>query len=202
MRRGFLIEGLALGFSIAAPVGPIGILCVRRTLSGGRWRGLCAGLGAATADAAYGCVAAFGLTTVSGFLARRAFWLGLGGGLFLMYLGVRTFLSRPAARAAPADSDRPASIYASTLALTLMNPATILSFAAAFAALGLGTSGDYPSAALMVLGVFLGSAGWWVILSGVVGTLRSRVNEGWTRAVNRASGVLLVLFGIFALSRI
>src|ERR1051326_2829952 len=102
MAGSFLLKGLAIGFAIAAPVGPIGVLCIRRSLAEGRWIGLVTGLGAATADAAYGAVAAFGLTTMSGFLVAQRAWLGLVGGVFLFYLGIRTFTSKPADEAARA----------------------------------------------------------------------------------------------------
>jgi threonine/homoserine/homoserine lactone efflux protein len=193
---------MLIGFSIAAPVGPIGVLCIRRSLAGGMLRGLASGLGAATADAAYGFVAAFGLTAVSGFLVRHQFALSLVGGVFLCFLGVRAFVSAPAAGSTSPNGGSLASSYVSAVALTLANPATILSFAAVFAGLGLGSADDYFSAGSMVLGVFLGSASWWVILSGGVGLLRSRVSDGWMRAINRLSGTVLFGFGVYALSRI
>jgi threonine/homoserine/homoserine lactone efflux protein len=198
MELGFFLKGAALGFSIAAPVGPIGVLCIRRSLADGALKGFTAGLGAATADAAYGCVAGFGLTAVSHFLVRHQAAFGLVGGLFLCYLGVRTFVSKPAQAAAAAGAGF-ASVYGSTLLLTLANPATILSFAAAFSAFGLGASADYVAASALVLGVFLGSAAWWLVLSGGVGLLRSRVTSAWMRAVNRVSGVVLVALGIGAI---
>lgn len=195
----YLLKGLAVGFSIAAPVGPIGILCIRRTLRDGAWTGFMAGLGAATADAAYGSVAGFGLTAVSGFLVAQRFWLSLAGGGFLFYLGARTIASEPADGAAPEGAGRPLSAYGSTFLLTLTNPATILSFAAVFAGLGLAASSSYLAASSLVLGVFLGSAAWWILLSAGVGTLRARVNSGWMRAVNRVSGATLLAFAAVAL---
>ena len=199
---GFFLNGLVIGFSIAAPVGPIGVLCIRRSIAHGTLNGLASGLGAATADAAYGSVAAFGLTAVSGFLARQQFMLGLLGGGFLCYLGIRTFVSRPAEEGASPPGRGTATAYGSTLLLTLANPATILSFAAVFAGLGLGTANDYGSACEMVLGVFLGSASWWLLLSCGVGSMRSRVKEGWMKGINRVSGGVLFAFGVYALSRI
>src|SRR5512139_1151568 len=165
------LRGLAIGFSIAAPVGPIGILCIRRTLAEGRASGFLSGLGAATADALYGCVAGFGLTVVSGFLVDRRAWIQLIGGVFLLALGVRTLRSRPAQRAAAASEGRGiAASYLSTLFLTLTNPMTIISFAGIFAALGVAeTGGSLAAAAWLVAGVFLGSAAWWLLLSGGVG---------------------------------
>ena len=196
----FLLKGIIIGFSIAAPVGPIGVLCIRRTLAGGRMRGLASGLGAASADGFYGCVAGFGLTFISGFLVDQQFWLRLVGGLFLGYLGVRTLLARPAESAAPAGNNGLLGAYLSTLFLTLTNPVTILAFAAIFAGLGIaGATGEYGSAAMLVLGVFTGSALWWLILSGGVSLLRAKLTPARLRWVNRLSGLVIIGFGMAAL---
>ena len=195
-----LLRGLAVGFSIAAPVGPIGVLCIRRTLADGRAAGLVSGLGAATADAIYGSIAGFGLTFVSGFLLSQTGWLRLVGGAFLLYLGIRTLLSRPAERPAAASGTGLARAYASTFLLTLTNPATILSFVAVFAGLGLASAGgDYAAATLLVLGVFSGSALWWLLLSGGVSLFRARFDARAMRWVNRLSGVVIATFGLAAL---
>ena len=200
MDFGLFLRGLAIGFSIAAPVGPIGILCIRRTLAEGRASGFLSGLGAATADALYGCVAGFGLTVVSGFLVDRRAWIQLIGGVFLLALGVRTLRSKPAERAAQASAGRGlAGSYLSTLLLTLTNPMTIISFAGIFAALGVAeTGGSLAAAAWLVAGVFLGSAAWWLLLSGGVGLMRERLASGALLWVNRASGAVLVVFGAIA----
>lgn len=200
MDLSLLLRGLALGFSIAAPVGPIGVLCIRRTLAEGRATGFVSGLGAATADATYGAVAAFGLTFVSSLLIGQQAWLRLIGGLFLLYLGGRTLLTSPASRGAVASGSGLAGAYASTLFLTLTNPLTILSFAAIFAGLGVvGAEGGYRDAGLLVLGVFLGSALWWLLLSWGVSLLRARVDARRLRWVNRFSGALIAAFGVVAL---
>jgi threonine/homoserine/homoserine lactone efflux protein len=207
----FLLRGLLIGLSIAAPVGPIGVLCIRRTLAGGRVYGLVSGLGAATADAFYGSVAGFGLTFLSSFLIEQRFWLRLLGGLFLCYLGIRTLLAQPAEQAAAAKSNNlagarkrfgpKAGAYASTLLLTLTNPTTILSFAAIFAGLGLASvSGSYLSSGLLVLGVFLGSALWWFLLSGGVSLFREKLGTRQLRWVNRLSGITILAFGVLALA--
>jgi threonine/homoserine/homoserine lactone efflux protein len=196
----FLFKGIIIGISIAAPVGPIGVLCIRRSLTEGRQIGLAIGLGAATADAAYGAVAGFGLTFISSFLVAQRFWLSLLGGLFLCYLGLRTFVSKPLEEAAETRGSGLASAYASTLFLTLTNPMTILSFVAVFAGFGLGASTDYFSAGALVMGVFIGSALWWLLLSSGVALFRSRVSTGWMQAVNRLSGGVILAFGIYALS--
>ena len=201
MDTAVFLRGLDIGFGIAAPVGPIGILCIRRTLADGRAVGFAAGLGAATADALYGAVAAVGLTLVSSALVGQRAWLQGVGGLFLCYLGVRTWMAAPAATAA-ATRRGPGLLtaWATTFALTVTNPTTILSFAAIFAGLGLGQNvGGYGAAALMVLGVFLGSALWWLMLSTGVGLLRSAFTPERLRWVNRGAGVIIAAFGVAAL---
>ena len=192
-----LFKGMIIGFAIAAPVGPIGVLCIRRTLAEGRASGFVSGLGAATADAIYGCIAALGLTFAN-FLVGGEAWLRLVGGAFLIFLGVRTLLARPAERTAPAGKERLLGAYSSTLFLTLTNPTTILSI---FAGLGAGSAGgDVPSAMLLVLGVFLGSAFWWLVLSGITGLFRARLSARGLRWVNRISGTVLATFGVLAVS--
>jgi threonine/homoserine/homoserine lactone efflux protein len=161
---------------------------------------LATGLGAATADAAYGCVAGFGLTVISSFLVGQRFWLSLIGGLFLCYLGIRTFMSKPAERAAEVRGGGLFSAFLSTLFLTLTNPMTILSFVAVFAGFGLGASPDYLSASILVAGVFVGSALWWLLLSSGVALFRERVSEGWMQTINRLSGGIILAFGLYALS--
>lgn len=201
METGLLLKGLLIGFSIAAPVGPIGALCIRRTLANGRAAGLVSGLGAATADAFYGCVAGFGLTFISSLLISQQFWLKLIGGLFLCYLGARTLLARPAEQAANARGAGLIGAYTSTLLLTLTNPTTILSFVAVFAGLGLASAaGGYGQAALLVLGVFVGSGLWWLLLSGGVSLLRARVTPQLLVWVNRVSGLIILVFGVGALA--
>lgn len=196
----FLAKGLLIGLSIAAPVGPIGVLCIRRSLTDGSRIGLATGLGAATADAAYGCIAGFGLTAVSSYLVNQRMWLGVLGGLFLCYLGIRTLVSKPSEQAVGIRKNGLLSAYLSTLFLTLTNPMTILSFVAVFAGLGLGTSSDYFTAITLVAGVFLGSALWWLLLSRGVALFRSRITSGWMRAINRVSGSVILVFGIYSLS--
>lgn len=198
----FFIRGLVIGLAIAAPVGAIGLLCIRRTLADGRLAGFVSGLGAATADAFYGAVAALGLTAVSGALIAHKLAITLVGGLFLCYLGVRTFLTEPATGSGKGDLSRRGLLvaYGSTLALTLTNPTTILSFVAIFAGLGLATgTGDRTSALVMVVGVFSGSALWWLVLSGAVGFFRRALSPERLRWVNRASGATLVVLGLLAI---
>jgi threonine/homoserine/homoserine lactone efflux protein len=162
--------------------------------------GLATGLGAATADAAYGCIAGFGLTVASNFLVGHRLWLGLWGGLFLCYLGIRTFVSKPAERGARVSGGGLFAAYLSALLLTLSNPMTILSFVAVFAGLGLGTTPNYLSAIGLVGGVFVGSALWWLLLSYGVSLFQSRMSSAWMRTVNRFSGGIIFGFGLYAIS--
>ena len=197
----FLARGLMIGLAIAAPVGAIGLLCIRRTLADGRLAGLVSGLGAATADAVYGAVAAAGLTAVSAAFVEHQGVVRLVGGAFLCYLGLRTALTQPPVERSGKSGGRLLAAYATTLALTLANPTTILSFVAIFAGLGLGgAAGDRGSAALMVLGVFLGSALWWLLLSGTVGLLRRAVTPNRLRWVNRVSGGMLFALGVVSIA--
>ncbi|MDD5127880.1 MAG: LysE family transporter [Dehalococcoidales bacterium] len=162
--------------------------------------GLVSGLGAATADGFYGAVAAFGLTFISGILTAQQQWFRLIGGLFLLYLGIWTLLAKPPDKMV---ADKKVSLlgnYLSTFLLTITNPLTILSFAAIFAGLGLGsTGGNMAAAVLMVIGVVSGSALWWVVLSGMVGFFRARFNPGVLKPVNWISGLIIISFAVLAL---
>jgi len=200
MNSSLFLRGLVIGFSIAAPVGPIGVLCIRRTIADGWRSGLLSGLGAATADGLYGCIAGFGLTFISSFLVDQQFALRLVGGLFLCYLGVRTLLRAPTQEAAGETGSGLLVAYSSTFFLTLTNPITILSFAAIFAGVGGAALGsDYASAISLVVGVFIGSTAWWLTLSSVVALLKVRVSPTVTLWLNRVSGLVLLGFGVYAL---
>lgn len=196
----FLIKGIVLGLSIAAPVGPIGVLCIRRTLANGIIMGFVSGLGAATADAIYGCIAALGLSAVSAFFLDHQSYLRVIGGVFLLYLGYTTFKSMPAKEAAIAGGEGLIGVYISTLFLTITNPLTILSFAAIFAGFGVSALGEnYSSAIFLVVGVFLGSMLWWLILSAMVNVLRHNFDQRRLKLVNQLSGLTIAGFGILSL---
>jgi threonine/homoserine/homoserine lactone efflux protein len=200
MELGLFIKGLIIGFSIAAPVGPIGILCIQRTLSGGNVQGLVTGLGAATADALYGFIAAFGLTFISNFIVDQSIWFRLIGGLFLCYLGIQAFLKKTQAQTVATVNNTKLSAYGTTFFLTLTNPMTILFFAGIFAGLGIvSESIRYASAGLMVIGVFAGSAAWWLFLSSVTGIFRNKINESKLALVNKISGCVILAFGVAAI---
>lgn len=196
------LKGLIIGFAIAAPVGPIGILCIQRSLHDGFKVGLMTGMGAALADSVYGLIAGFGLTAISSLLIAQQFWIRLIGGLFLIYLGIKILLTPLRERVTINNSDRsPWHACASTFFLTLTNPMTILSFVAVFAGLGLGsTNSDYTHALLLVIGITLGSACWWLLLSGGVALiLHHRISPKTMRIINSLSGIIMLTFGIFAL---
>jgi threonine/homoserine/homoserine lactone efflux protein len=195
------LKGLILGFVIAAPVGPIGVLCARRTLTHGRRAGFFSGIGAATADAIYGFVAAFGLTVVSNFLIGHQFWLRLVGGALLCFLGTKTLIAAPEEKHdLPRSARKYAGMYTSTFFLTLTNPMTIFSFAAVFAGFGLaGTKGSVASAGVLVLGVFLGSALWWLLLVGIFSIFKRRFEHHELQWVNRIAGLIIAGSGILAL---
>lgn len=198
------LKGLVFGFLLAATVGPMWVLCFRRTLAQGALAGFISGMGIAVADGLYGAVAAFGLTAISGFLLGQSFWLGLIGGLFLTYLGISTLLTKPVKLEEEKNPARTNLIQAflSTLGLTLANPPTILAFAAIFAGLGLASGNDYGAASLVVLGVFLGSASWWVVLAAGAGWLRSRVGPGLVRGINIVSGLSILGFAVWQLAQL
>lgn len=196
-------RGMIMGLAVAAPVGPIGLLCIQRTLKDGRIYGLATGLGAATADGLYGLVAAFGLTFIASFFLEQQAWIALLGGLYLCYLGMRIIRSTPPADLAQNQRGGLFRAYGTTFLLTLTNPVTILSFVAIFAGLGLAQGrDDYLEAGVLVLGVFCGSAAWWLFLSSGVSLIRERVNAQAMIWVNRLSGSIIIAFGLIALARV
>jgi threonine/homoserine/homoserine lactone efflux protein len=187
-------RGLILGVSIAAPLGPIGLLCINRTLEGGRWKGVLSGLGAASADAFYGSLAAFGLAALFQQVSWVQNWTQLIGGAFILYLGVRFMLKRAAA--AQEDQTRRseswAKVYFTTFLLTMSNPITIFSFLGMFAGAGVNT----PATAIwIVLGIFSGSMLWWLILAQLTHWLGTRLNAAILLWINRVAGLALVIFG-------
>ncbi len=191
------LRALAIGFAIAAPVGPIGVLCIRRTLADGQRIGLASGLGAATADGVYGLIAGLGLTAISGLMLEHQMWLRLIGGGFLVYLGVQSWRTRLGQDAAESKTGLGlVGAYASTFLLTLSNPVTILAFLTIFAGLGLAEAGNRGSAVVLVAGVFTGSALWWGLLSGGVGLLRERFTDRHMVWVNRVAGAIIIGFGL------
>jgi threonine/homoserine/homoserine lactone efflux protein len=193
----FLLKGIAVGVVIAVPVGPVGVMCVRRTIFEGRAAGLFSGLGAATADALFGCIAAFGLTFVSDWLIGYHQWLRIAGGCYLVYVGGSALLAAPEAKQ-PSEADAESLLrdFLSTFALTLTNPITILAFLGIFSAIGLGgEEATFARAAILVLGVWLGSLLWWVTLIFGLASLFRSFEARHLKWINRASGTILFLSG-------
>jgi threonine/homoserine/homoserine lactone efflux protein len=200
-----LPKGLLLGVSIAAPVGPIGVLTIRRSISDGFRMGFATGLGAATADAIYGLIAAFGLTAVMAILTDHANSIRLVGGAMLLVVGARALWHvRSATTPAEARAGRvisPAGSYIQTVGLTLTNPMTILSFIGMFAGIGISSGGaDVANAVALVIGVGLGSAAWWLFLASLTSRIRHRLSPGTLRWINIGSALIIVSFGVAALA--
>ncbi len=201
-----IVKGVIIGFAVAAPVGPIGMLCIRLTLEKGRAAGFCGGLGAAVADTifaaigAFALIGAFGLTSGGSTIEAYRTWLELGGGLFLVAFGVHLGLKRPVIAAS--DEEVPQTLLADflrTTVLTLANPSTILSFIGIFAGASVLSRLNLTDVPELILGVFLGSAGWWLTLAIGVGFIRHMISEAVFIWLNRIAGALLVAFGFVTL---
>lgn len=196
-----LLHGIAIGLAIAAPIGPVGILCIRKALADGRLAAFVAGSGAALADGLFGAAVVLGLGAVSDFLNGHVTWLKLVGGAFMLVLGVRTW--RAAALAVEPPSGKGPGLwrdFASTFLITITNPGTIFGVVAVFAALGAAVRPETPGQSwLLILGVFLGSVLWWLILAEITILVRARFTPERMRLFNHVSGAVLMLFGAGAL---
>lgn len=194
------LKSLMIGFLMCLPLGPIAVLCIHRTLKGGRMHGLVSGLGAATADALYSLIAVLGLGIISNFLVKEQMWVRVIGGILLIYIGVRIFLSQPAKKETPAGDQPYFRNFISAFVLTLTNPLTFWALAAIFAGLGLvGEDINHVSAGLIVAGIFVGATLWWFILSNIANMLRGILEHGMLKLLNRIIGILIVCFGVFVL---
>lgn len=193
------LRGLIVGFTIAAAVGPITLLVIRRTIAHGGRYGFASGLGVATADASYAAVAAFGLTAITSVLVSGHVLLGVVGGAVIAIMGLRTMAARPTGPAT--DAERPGMVgaFASIYALTMTNPLTIVLYAGVFAGIGLVAGSSFVDAAVLTLAAWLGSTAWWVILCSIVGWARGRVSTTALLWVNRISGAALVVLGVYAI---
>jgi len=191
-----LVKGVAVGIIIALPVGPVGVLCVRRTLFEGPTFGLVSGLGAATADTVFGVIAGFGLTIIRDFMLRFQDGFGAAGGAFLVYIGAKALMSASATEPEPVNGEAHIGAYFSTFVLTITNPITILAFAAIFAKVGVDSAAGLIDIGVLVAGVFLGSSVWWLGLSFGIAALNrlfGRIRLVW---LNRISGAILALSGL------
>ena len=199
--NGFVVwfQGFILGVAIAAPVGPIGLLCIRRTLEHNQALGFATGMGAAVADTIYGAIAAFGFSAALIFLTGHETLFRLLGGVFLLAIALRTYISRP-----PLSEDEPLKSktclggFMTGLTLTLTNPVTVLAFVGLFAGVGLSGTLGYDEAMVLVLGVFFGSAAWWLTLSSGVALVRHRISDDRLVRINHYTAIALALFGAWA----
>ncbi len=200
MLLSYLAKGFVIGFSLAVPIGPIALLCIRRTLTRGAASGVASGLGAATADGIYALIAAFGITFIANFLFSHNIILRLVGGGVLCYIGVEIFVSVPGENPSSTQEDGLVHDYVSALLLTLTNPMLVVAFAAVFAAAGVGyPRADYLDTAVLVVGVVLGSTLWWLILSGAAGYIHGKISDRMLRLANRVAGSILAGFGLIVL---
>ncbi len=190
------IRGIATGLIIAAPVGPVNVLCIQRTLGKGWRAGLVSGLGAAAADTIYGSIAAFSITLVIDFLLREQFWIRVLGGLLLIVIGVLYYFRRPKTLQEEKEEEVTHSDFVSTFLLTLTNPTTVLSFIAVLATLGMKEQRSPVMTAILVAGIFLGSMTWWTILTASVSALRSKINDQTMVWMNRIAGLAIGGFGV------
>lgn len=194
----YLMEAWIIGIAIAAPVGPIGMLCIRKTLETGLVGALAVGLGAALADSVYGLIAATGLTAVSHFLLTKAVYIKLIGGAFLLYLAYSEIVAKPSNSAVKVGNKKTCRLVTEVFFLTLTNPATILSFIGIFASIGGGaTTGTQM--AIMVIGIFLGSMTWWLILGTLIISIKHKLPESWIHGIRYLSALILGGFGIWAM---
>ena len=197
MDLAFFVKGLVVGLIIGVPVGPVGILCLRRTIFEGRLAGLASGFGAATGDALFGAIAGFGLTAVSDLLLGYQNWLRFAGACFLFYIGGRALLREPQVKLGEGhDSQGMLRNYASTFVLTIANPVTVLALLGIFASLGLaGEEATWGRASLLVFGVWVGSLSWWLALSLGASAFRASFDARFLAWINRGSGGILLLSG-------
>lgn len=196
----YLLKGLIIGLTIAAPVGPVGILCLRRTLTHGRIAGLVSGLGAAVADAFYGLLAVFGLTIISDFLLCCLPWFEFLGAVFLLVLGIKTYYKNLVVIPEPPGIHNLLGYFTSTFFLTLTNPMTMLAFLAIFSAIGFtGERETLADGLMLLLGVFIGSMSWWLIIGEGTTFFRKKMSENILLYVNKIAGVLLAAFGLVIL---
>lgn len=199
MLTGLFLKGSLIGFSIAMPIGPVGVVCIQHSLRRGLIAGLVAGLGAALADALFGCMAGFGVSLLSHVLTRYQLWFQIIGSLILWYLGIKIFKSQPITMTTPDIPVSHSRIFLSTFALTLTNPLTFVCFAAIYASLGIAPSDDEILPGIILsLGVLLGAAIWWSMLTFGVTFIGKKFQLSTSPLFNRISGGILTGCGCLA----
>jgi threonine/homoserine/homoserine lactone efflux protein len=200
MSISLLLQGILMGLVVAVPVGPLGLLCISRALALGPTYGLFSGLGVATADALAAAIAALGITLISGFLSEYQIILRLIGGAFLCYLGYAIYMTEPVTQAPIKDINGLLSAYATTFFLTFSNPVTVLSFIAIYAGWHMPSmDGEYIAAATLTIGVFVGSALWWIALFIGLEAFHEKFNLRFLFWVHRVSGAIIAVLGVVVL---
>jgi threonine/homoserine/homoserine lactone efflux protein len=194
-----VLRGAIAGLAISAPVGPVNVLCVSRTLTRGRSRGIVSGIGAAAADTVYGSVAGFSISFIIGWLEREIFWIRLVGGCLLIAIGVLYYFKRPRSLQEAAKEGSTGSDLATTFLLTLTNPTTVLSFLAVLAVLGLGEHRPWTLTVFLVLGIFAGAMFWWILLAAIAGSFRDRFNDRAVVWLNRIAALAIGAFGLITM---
>ena len=204
MLLAFFLKGIVVGTVIAVPVGPVGVMCVRRSIFEGRLAGSVSGLGAATADAVFGIIAGFGLTVISDWLINYQLWLRAAGGCYLLYIGGRAAVAEPPTELeSEPDPESLLRHFASTFALTVTNPITVLAFLGIFTAIGFsGAQATFGRASILVLGVWSGSLLWWLALSFGVGHVRHSIEPRHLGWISRGSGAILLFSGAALLATV
>ncbi len=196
-----IAEGFLIGLSLAAPVGPMGLLCIQKTLAGGFVLGMLTGIGIALADAIYGMMAAFGVTAISDFLIAHKSVLSFGGGLFLIWIGIKNLFSKPSLEetAVLQPREHGFSAFSTAFLLTLTNPLTVFTYIAIFAGASINVANNWGAIAI-TLAIFAGSMAWWLMLSGFVALTKAKIRPRHVGAISHVSGIILVGFGLYALS--
>jgi len=194
-----LLKGLAIGFGMAVPIGPVGVLCIRKTLADGHTRGYIIGIGGATADALFASIAAFGISFISNAIATQEIWFHVAGGALLVFLGIRTYRAKRKDPVLPFENKGYVGVYLSAVVLAITNPVTTVAFMALFAAFGLNSGLTIFRASTLVAGVFLGSTLWFMTLSFIATSFRKKLSSGgglvW---VNMFAGMLIIVSGFAA----
>ena len=200
-----IMSGVVMGLIAAVPIGPVNLICIRRSFAFGPLNGFVSGLGAALGDGIFAAIMGFGLTWIAQMIEGYATIIELTGGAMMVWMGYRTFISPPVPRCldTKTDGERTNLVRAmvSTFALTITNPVTLLSFGVMFAGLGglAGGAGSFNDAGFVVAGVVAGSTGWWLALTTIIGIFHTRIDEKAMRLINQACGALVTACGLAVL---
>jgi threonine/homoserine/homoserine lactone efflux protein len=200
-----VLSGVVMGLIAAVPIGPVNLICIRRSFAFGSLNGFVSGLGAALGDGVFAAVTGFGLTWIAQLIEGYSTILELAGGALMVWFGWRTFIAPPVIRCQDEPADNGGTnlgrAMVSTFALTITNPATLMFFGGLFAGLGglAGGAGSFADASLVVAGVVGGSAGWWLVLTTLIGLFHTKIDEKAMRTINRVSGFLVAIFGLAVL---